>query len=119
MLSCSCSEWDGEGWYWMFNYPGEEWPILKTKKRKRCCSCKELISIGAECLEFERYRAPLSDIEERIWGDEVQIASYYMCLSCSEIFLNLDALKYCLDITQKMTEALAEYWELTGFKKVA
>jgi len=118
MLSCTGHdyEWDGESWCYMWSQK-EDFDILTRKRRVRCCSCKSLIDIGAECLEFSRYRGPLSDIEERIWGEEVQIASYYMCLSCAEIFLNLEALKYCLDICYNMNNYLIEYWELSGFKK--
>jgi hypothetical protein len=68
------------------------------------------------CLEFERFRDPLTDIEDRIWGDEVQLANYYLCEPCGEIFLNLEDLGYCLDITENMNECFEEYWELTGFK---
>jgi hypothetical protein len=65
---------------------------------------------------FTRIRSPISDIEERIFGEEVPIAPLYMCEKCSEIYLNLEAAGYCLSITEPMQEALEEYWELTGFK---
>ena len=116
MLSCSCQEWDGEGWYYSWSEK-EGFDVLQTKRRKRCCSCKGLINIKTECLIFDRFRAPLSDIEERICGEEVELAPYYMCIKCSEIFLNLEALGYCLDITYDMKKYLEEYWELTGFER--
>lgn len=119
MLSCSCNDWDGEGWYYTWTLKEDDFDVLKGKRRKRCCSCKSLIDIGANCIEFSRYREALSDIEERIVGQEVELASHYMCEKCSEIFLNLDAIGYCIDINSDMQIALEEYWELTGFKKVA
>lgn len=111
-LSCSCSEWDGDGWFYI---APDDFTTLKTKRRKRCSSCNKLIDLGAVCCEFERYRGPITDIEERIHGGEIQIASYFMCEECSEIFLNLTALDYCIDITQDMREDLKEYHLITGF----
>jgi hypothetical protein len=116
MLYCSCPEYEGDGWYYVWSQK-EDFDILQTKRARRCCSCKELIKVGAECLTFDRYRAPLSDVEERICGEEVELAPYYMCIKCSEIFLNLEELRFCLDITYDMKKYLEEYWELTGFKK--
>jgi hypothetical protein len=52
-LSCSCGEWDGDGWYWK---QSGDFTTLTGKRRKRCVSCNELIDIGSECVEFERSR---------------------------------------------------------------
>jgi len=117
MLSCSCGEWDGDGWTYT-SYG--DFSTLNTKRRRRCCSCKELIDVGSLCLEFERYRYPNNEIEIRIYGDdaaEVYLASWYMCENCSEIYLNLDALGYCLEINLNMNDYLKEYQEMTGFFK--
>jgi len=115
MLSCDCDYYpeDPGDVVW---FPPADFTMLQTSKRKRCKSCKRLINIGEECLEFKKERVPYSEIEERIYGDMVQIASFYMCKECGEIFLNLDALGYCLDITQPMADHLSEYHEITGFK---
>ena len=112
-LSCSCYT-DGDWWY----FGPDDFSILKTSRRKRCCSCKELINIGACCTEFQRGREPLSYVEERIWGDEVQIADWYMCGKCSEIYFNLLELNYCLYLGDSMQENLEEYWALTGFVSI-
>lgn len=69
-------------------------------------------------MAFERYRSPLSDIEERIQGDEVSLADWYLCESCGEIFLNLNAIGYCYYLGDDIRENLKEYWDLTGFIKV-
>jgi len=115
-LSCSCGEWDGEGVGWNFPDDFVQFMGTKTHKRKRCCSCKAMIQLGSPCLEFERFRPPLSDIEEKIYGEEsVPLASWFMCEPCGEIFLNLDALKYCVDLNESMPELLSEYHELTGW----
>lgn len=117
MLSCSCDDWDGDGWAW--EHPIDFEP-LETSKRKRGCSCKKLIGIGADCLEFERFRYPKNDIEDRIYGEqaEIYLASWYMCDKCGEIYLNLDALGYCISIEIPMREYLAAYHEVTGFKVI-
>lgn len=111
-LSCSCPEWEGDGWYWQFTLPKDENQIyskLQTKRSRKCCSCGGRIAVGDDCLEFTRFRAANSDIEERIIGDEVPLASWFMCEKCGEIFLNLDALGYCFNIDDKMSDLLEEY----------
>ena len=109
-LSCSCSDWDGEGWYYI--QATEDFTKLSTSRGKRCCSCKELVSIGSDCLKFKRYRGPTSDIEERICGDEVQIAPWFMCEKCGEQYMNLEALGYCIYIGDNMLDLLGEYREM-------
>ena len=114
-LSCSCQEWDGEG---VAVYSPEDFQKFDLKRRKRCCSCGKLIAIGSDTLEFKRVRGPLSDVEERIYGDdaEISLASKWMCDGCGEIYLNLDALDFCIDIAENMEDLLKEYHEMTGFK---
>ena len=114
-LSCSCQEWDGDGWAF---YGATDFKKFEASRRKRCCSCKVLIDIGTDALEFERFRYPISQIEEDIYGNggEITLASYWMCEKCGEIYLNLDDLGFCVDITEKMSDLLKEYQEMTGFK---
>ena len=112
MLSCSCNddyEWDK--WY----MPPSDFTKFNGARRKRCISCRELIDFNTDCIKFENYRSPTSDIEERIWGHEVQLADSYACEKCGEIFLNLEELGYCVNLGDNFIEALKEYWELTGF----
>ena len=109
-LSCSCPDWDGEGWFYI---PATEYFVgLDTTKRKRCCSCKGLITIGDDCLKFKRFRSPKSDIEEKIYGDEVRLADWHMCEKCGEQYLNLEALGYCIDIGENMFNLLEEYKQM-------
>jgi len=115
MLSCGCSEWDGDGWG--YSYP-EDFQVFNKKRRKRCCSCNELINFGSSCLEFERSRYAQDDVEYQIYGDdqEIYIASYWMCEQCGEYYMNLHALGYCIDIeNDNMHDLLKEYQEMTGF----
>ena len=111
MLSCSCDIEDCEFWY----EPPDDFKKLEAKRRKRCCSCNNLIDIGSLCLNFPRFRDSLTDIEERIWGDTVQLADWHMCEECGEIFLNLQDLGYCLYLGGPIREDLEDYWDLTGF----
>ena len=120
MLSCSCPDWEfddeWEGWLY---YGPSDFSVFDKKRRKRCCSCKELIDIDSLCLEFGRTRYPRTEIEDRIYGEgnEIEIASYFMCDKCGEQYLNLEALGYCIDITDNMFDLLEEYQEMTRFKK--
>ncbi len=118
MLTCAYSDEDHE------YYPGqyaywipEDFVKFQATRRKRCCSCKVLIDQETDCLQFDRFRYPSSDIEERMYGNEVPLASWFMCESCGEIYLNLQDLGYCLDIEEDMRDLLKEYHQLTGFKK--
>ena len=113
MLSCDCF-YDFSKWY--CDAP-DGFIIYKRLIGKRCCSCGKMVKYGDICAKFPRYREVRSDIEERIYGDDVPLAPYYMCEKCGEIYLNLSVLGFYLDIEESMTEALSNYWELTGFKK--
>ena len=90
---------------------------VNLKKPKRCISCSELINLGSVSLEFERERQPYSEVEEKINGEGelIPMGSWYMCEKCGEIYLNLEALGYCLNPKDCMKSALKEYWELTEF----
>lgn len=113
MLSCTCFDYDGERWYY---YPPGDFKPFAKKRRKKCCSCNKFIEKNAECIAFPRYRNPLSDIEERIKGDEIRLADYFMCEKCGEIYLNLTDLNYCIILGDNMFDLLKEYWDLTGFQ---
>ena len=111
MLSCSC-ECDGDDWWY---YQEEDFQIFNRKKRKRCCSCNKLIDIGSDCVRFERFRSPYNEIEERIWGDDVQLANWYMCFDCGGLYLTFQSLGYCHYLGTSIREDLEDYWDLTGF----
>lgn len=133
-LSCSCEyDCDFEPGDWVYYYEGngdEEYLIpFNGKKRKRCCSCNELIGIGAICSIYPRRRYPYDDIEARIktglclddslcdYPPIIPIAPHYHCEKCAEIYLNLTAIGYeCLIPNESMQEALNEYHQISGFK---
>ncbi|SCY45049.1 hypothetical protein [Desulfoluna spongiiphila] len=114
MLSCTCNDWDGDGpaWYWPDDFTVMPWVV----RRKPCQSCGLLIDIGSVCISFIRFRPPESDIEERIEGEEVPLATHYLCEACGEIFFNLNAAGYCVGPYDDLQDDLEEYQEITGFK---
>lgn len=109
-LSCSFSEWNGEGWAYI---EPDDFTTLKTTKRKRCCSCKTLIEKNSICLEFKRIRYPKGEIENKIFSDEkeIELASFYMCEECGDQYFNLSALGFHINIKDNMFELLKEYVE--------
>ena len=115
-LSCSCREWDGEG----ICYDGapEDFTVLETSTRKRCVSCKNMIGKNNPVLEFKRFRAPKSEVEIKIWGEdgEIILCNHYLCEKCGEIFLNLEAAGYCIFPEDDMRELLKIYQDISGFK---
>jgi len=116
-LSCSC-DFDPSDYDSYYYFPND-FSTFKHSRRKRCVSCKKLIDIGATVIEFEKYRHPHDDIEERCKGDEIYMSSFYMCEGCGEIFLNLNATGLCMDVcNDSMQECLKEYHEMTGFTPI-
>ena len=104
-LSCGC-DYDGDA-AWYFEEVG--FSTLKTKRGRRCRSCKTLLKLGAECLRLARWRGPRTDVEDRIHGDEVPLAAWYLCERCGDIYASLTELGFCADLTESMDAQLAEY----------
>ena len=117
-LTCECP-YDDESTLWFYE-PPDDFSTINTKRRRRCSSCNALIDNGALCLCFKRWRFARGEYEENRFGDgsEISLASMYFCEHCGEIYLNLDALKYCVYPGENMNEILSEYHAMTGFKSV-
>jgi len=132
-LSCSCDyddyEFEAGDWTYWYYIDQIDFEKLGTTKRKRCCSCNELIDINSLCLKFQRFRYPYNDIESKIktgldledsFCDKpsIPIVDHYHCERCGEIWLNLSDVGYeCLVPSENMVESLKEYQGLIGFKK--
>lgn len=115
-LTCSCYEYDGDGWYWTNPTEGTYMP----KRGKKCCSCGDMVRTGDTCVSFERYRAALSDIEDSIYGEEVPLADWVMCEKCGDLFWALDELGFCVYIgADSMRELTRQYAETYGPGKAA
>lgn len=107
-LSCDCDTEDR--WY----YESDDYTILTTSKRKRCASCNSLIDISAICALFTRYRATKTDIEEKIYGEEIRLADAYMCECCSDLYFSITELGYCVDLSDNMHDLVREYRDMVN-----
>ena len=92
-------------WYWS---PGGYTEAPPGRRRRRCCSCRELIAHGATVARFERARAPVTDAEADR-SDEVPLAPWWMCERCADVFFSLEDLGFCLDLDHNVMRTLAEY----------
>lgn len=111
ILSCSC-DWAPDDWSWYWEGHSEFIEFV-ANRRKRCCSCNSLIGHGSDCVQFYRFRTARTDIEERIYGDHVPLASHFMCETCGGLYFALEELGYgCLDIGVSMKDYVAEYNEM-------
>ena len=106
-ISCSCPDidYDGDGWWY---YSPTDYASFPMKNRKRCCSCKSHIANGDLSTEFPRYRRPVTDIDESISGEEVALASWWMCETCSDLFFSITEMGYCVMIGGNMKDEAQE-----------
>lgn len=118
MLSCKCI-FDPDDCDWFYYHPND-FTTLKTKRGRRCSSCKNLIKVGSVCARFDCVRYPKDEIEEKIYGsgNEIYKPPFYLCERCGEIWFNLTELGYCLDPLENLENDLKEYWKLTGFNVI-
>ena len=111
-LTCYC----GDDYDWYYTGP-EDFSTLATKRARRCCSCKAKIPVGGECARFERFRCAENDIEERIWGDSVQLADRFMCEACAGLYFSLEELGFCINLGDNMRELVRDYADTYGPKQ--
>ena len=108
-LSCYCGDDD---YAWIYHAPYDYKEMPKRARRTRCASCHELIEHGAVVTEFPRYRSPLSDVEENIYGagDDVPLASMWHCERCADLWFSLHELGYrCIGPDENVLELVREY----------
>lgn len=109
-LSCSCST-DEASWY--YKHPNDYKVYPLNYRKRKCSSCKGDVIAGAVCTEFERFRPPRDDIEERIYGDERPLASMWLCEACSDLYFSFIELGYdCVGPWENMRELAFEYADL-------
>ncbi len=112
-LSCYCGDYDDSEWSYTYS---NDFTTLQTKRSRKCCSCGYRIKIGDDCMKFDRSKPPGSDIEERIYGDEVPLASWYMCESCGGVFLSVKELGMCFNLDGNIKEQVRELNHDGGLK---
>ena len=116
MLTCACYESEEPDWWW---HVPEDYTRLPTKRRQRCKSCWCLIDVGATCAKFARSRGPKDEIENRIYGedsDDIQMAAWWFCERCADLYFSLTELGYCIDPQDDMRELVKEYAEIQAMK---
>jgi hypothetical protein len=108
-LSCNCEYDDAPAWYYDTS---ENFSILDTKRSRKCCSCGVKLPVGSEVLRFRRWR-PTTErcnyIEESIYGDEVPLAPWYMCETCGGLYMAVQDLNMCCDISENIANQIKEY----------
>lgn len=109
-LSCYC-DFDSEDADWFYTV-ANNFSVLDTKRSRKCCSCKTKINPGDTALEVYRNRSP-SDrcnyIEESIYGDEVPLASWYMCEACGGLHFAVEDLGMCYAIGESIKDQIREF----------
>lgn len=99
---------DGGGdWWWMT--PSKE-ATLTTKRSRKCCSCREKISVGDMTREVRRFRHPTEREEMRIASDEIKLASWYLCEACGDLADSLAELDFCYSLgDESLKKQIADY----------
>lgn len=105
-LSCGCPDDGDSDWWW---FAPEDYTTLATSRGKRCKSCNALVPVGAVVARFNRERVPVSDIEERIHGDAISRAPWYLCERCADLYFSLEELGFCVSPEDDMRELVKEY----------
>lgn len=108
-MSLTCAmDCDDAEWYYE---QASDFAPLNTKRSRKCCSCGCRIAVGEDALKHACWRRPENDIEERIYGDEVPLATKYMCESCGGIAITLSELGYNAPPGEDMRKLAREYRE--------
>lgn len=107
-LSCSCG-YDGD-YAWYYEAPNDYSDMPARKRRAKCSSCKELIPHVATVARFRCSRGANGRIEESIYGDEVPLASRYLCERCADLYFSFVELGFdCVGPDENMIELAKEY----------
>lgn len=114
-MSLACSfdnELDDPSDYaWIWEGVGEIKP-LGTKRSRRCQSCKRKITVGENAAEIARWRAPKSDIEMKIYGEDgqVYISPWWYCDKCANQAAALEDLGFTWNMSSDcMADLIKEY----------
>lgn len=118
-LTCSCDEEPYPGMV-IWHHP-DDYTILDTTRRQRCCSCSDLIDLGAIIGISHRYKIPDTDLECLIHGEDGEIhrADKYICEECLDLFYSFDELGFCVFAGENQKNLIKEYKALKSGKNLA
>lgn len=111
-ISCASDSFDSDAcdWWWIWD---QAQTTIQTKRSRKCCSCSEKIKVGDTATKIKRFRGPKNDIEESIYGDEVALAPWFLCETCSDLAMSLDELGFCFDLGgESLKDQIKEYREI-------
>lgn len=114
-LTCGC-DFDPEPGM-TFAYTPDKHETLDTTRRQRCMSCNNLIDIGATAARIKRYKVAETEIEYKIYGEEVPLADKWFCEECADLCFSLVELGYCVNPHDNMHELVADYAEIQADAK--
>jgi hypothetical protein len=94
------SGFDSDGFDWWWQWDRSDAVPLATKRSRKCCSCGEKIKVGEPAVTINRLRNPVTEVEERIYGEdgEVYMADWHLCDKCNDLALSLDELGFCFEL---------------------
>lgn len=108
-ISCACYIDDPDWYYEVDDQPS----TLDTRRFRKCVSCRTRIAVGDTAYRIIRYRSPFSEIEERIYGDEIPLATWYFCPRCAAIYHALAKVNACVALGyDDLRDALQEFNEM-------
>jgi len=108
-ISCSCDvDREDAAWFWIKD---DACTQLKTKRSRKCCSCKTKLNPGDMALIIERWRRPDSEVEDRIYGEdgEIKLADWHSCPYCASIANIVSKHGACYDISSDIQDQIIEH----------
>ena len=113
-MSLECSNaYEGEdfAWWWVW---GCVLKPLETKRSRKCCSCGCVVRQDELTCKVSRHRDSNSEIEDRIYGDNVPMAPWYVCEKCFDLGESLYELRFSFSLgdRQSIKDQIADYRKL-------
>ena len=115
-LTCRCYWEPGPGDHIWHDPEGYETLGPPIRRRQRCCSCNNLISLGETVARTQRSKVPNTDVERVIYGEDghVPLADKFLCKTCADLFFYLQDRGYRVYAGENMLELAKEHTEKTG-----
>ncbi len=114
-LSCGCDiDWYPEPGDVFISGQSDFKSMRFLSRRKKCCSCRNVIQVNDTVLEFYQSKTPDHDVEIAIYGEdgEIERASLFMCEKCSDIYLSLEEIGYCPQVNKNQRRLLQEHLDV-------